>query len=45
MSAVAQNYVYQVKIDPNKKKEEPTISRETLQKYQADVAKYLTQKK
>ena len=45
MSAVAQSYVYQVKVNPNKKKAEPTVSREALKKYQADVAKYLTPKK
>lgn len=39
MSAVARNYVYEVKI--TERKPEPTISLETLKQYQADVAKYL----
>lgn len=45
MSAVAKNYSYQVKISAPTKKPEPTVSRETLKKYQADVAKYLVRKK
>lgn len=45
MSAVARNYEYRVIIDKNKQKEEPTISLETLKKYQADVAKYLKERK
>lgn len=44
MSAVAQNYAYQVKVNEEQKKPEPTISRETLKKYRADVAKYLKPK-
>lgn len=39
MSAVARNYVYQVKIK-DREKPKPTISIETLKQYQADVAKY-----
>lgn len=45
MSAVAKAYSYQVKIDKNKKKPEPTISTETLKAYKADIAKYLTKNK
>lgn len=45
MSAVARDYSYQVKINKNKKKPEPTISKETLERYAADVAKYLTKEK
>lgn len=41
MSAVARDYVYQVKIEKDEKRPEPTISLETLKKYQEDVAKYL----
>ena len=44
MSAVARDYAYQVKIEKGKDKPKPTISLETLEKYRADVAKYLTQK-
>lgn len=45
MSAVARDYAYQVKIEKNKKKPEPTISLEVLKGYQDDVAKYLKDKK
>jgi len=41
MSAVARDYAYQVKIEKGKEKPKPTISLEVLEKYQADVAKYL----
>lgn len=41
MSAVARDYVYQVKIEKGSVKPEPTISLDTLKKYQEDVAKYL----
>lgn len=41
MSAVARDYAYQVKIEKSEQKPEPTISREVLKQYQADVAKYL----
>ena len=44
MSAVASNFVYQVKIKQGSEKKEPTISAETLKQYKADVAKYLTRK-
>lgn len=44
MSAVAKNYVYQVKIDKDNRKPEPTISLQTLKQYQRDVAKYRVKK-
>lgn len=44
MSAVARDYVYQVKVIDGNQKPEPTISLETLKRYQADVAKYLKPK-
>lgn len=43
MSAVSRDYTYQVKIEKGKDKPKPTISLETLEKYRADVAKYLKQ--
>lgn len=45
MSAVAKDYAYQVKIEKGEKKPEPTISLEVLKQYQADVAKYLKERK
>ena len=44
MSAGASNYVYFVKVKENSEKKQPTVSAETLRKYQADVAKYLPKK-
>lgn len=44
MSAVARDYVYQVKVKDGSKKE-PTISAETMKAYKENVAKYLTKKK
>lgn len=43
MSAVAKDYVYQVRIDPEYQDQEPVISLETLKRYQSDVAKYRKQ--
>ena len=45
MSAVASNFVYLVEVKKGEEKKEPTISAETLKKYQADVAKYLNRQK
>ncbi len=41
MSASARNYAYLVEIEKGREKPVPTISIETLQQYQADIAKYL----
>lgn len=45
MSAVAQNYVYRVKVDSQKKTAEPTLSKEMLKQYQENVEKYLAKQK
>lgn len=45
MSAAAGNYVYFVKVDDASKKTEPCVSREQMEEYKRDVAKYLVKKR
>lgn len=42
MSATAQNYVYRVRIDKNKKAEEKVITREQLKQYREESRKLFT---
>lgn len=44
MSADARDFVYLVNVKTGEEKAEPTIRKETLEKYKADVAKYLPRK-
>lgn len=45
MSAVTQNYVYQVCGKKDGAKKEPTVSKDRLEKIKAELGKYLSDKK
>ena len=45
MSAVAEKYVYYVKVNDANKKTEPSVSRKQMEEYKRNVAKYLVKKK
>lgn len=45
MSAVAQNYVYRVKVNDGSKRREPVLSAEKIEEFKRDIEKYRAKEK